>query len=146
MIKVLILCGLLFISGASLANCNTVERNGDSRSSEITGAFNDHFKGFKKNFYVGKFKVVRAVSVGFEGCTGTIKMKVKLDRSWPFKDASGTVRLKGLVSRLDSNKICLRNASIVDISLTNTSGAEEDLYKKIANPFMGPLSRCYELS
>ena len=146
MIKVLILCGLLSISGASLANCNTVERNGDSRSSEIKGAFNDSFKGFNKKFYVGKFKVVRAVSVGFEGCTGTIKMKVKLDRSWPFKNASGTVRLKGRVSKLDSTEICLRNASIANISLTNTSGAEEGLYKTIANPFMGPLSRCYDLN
>ena len=57
------------------------------------------------------------------------------------RDASGTVVLKGDL-RLEDGKICVANASVADVDVSNTLNLGESIYKWVANRAL-PSTLCF---
>ena len=107
-------------------SCSSVESAGNIWSPDIVEALDAEIGGTTYTINKFSFKSFRLESIdslSFNGCQGTIKVSVKLDRPWPFVDASGDIILTADVdlTQTEIERFCLINVQVTEVNLDRTS-------------------------
>lgn len=123
LLSMILLSLFQFSPSVMAADCNGIERDGNSRQNEILRKFNSEYADEEEeNPY---FKVDFATKVSFKECTGYITMKIiVMPEDQPI--VTGEATLKGKITDLTDRKICYKNASVV------SNSPELDEYKELA--------------
>lgn len=132
--------------------CQIVEITGNDpvMNARILSDVNRDYAGRTERISRRKsFVLNRATQITFTGC----KMRMRFDAEMKRKirrDASGTVDVVATMknfrfgSRSRPGRACVKDASVDDVSLSNTLRIGEFFYKKVANWFMEKPT-CFDL-
>lgn len=126
-----------FASSASALECKGVTLP----DSLAVALLNTKVAGVSYKISDRKKLIIRKVeSISGTGCNFRAKVSVKLERKLR-RDAVGTVTLGGTL-KTSGSKVCIANAYVHDVDLSNTLGIGESVYKWVANKVL-PANMCF---
>jgi hypothetical protein len=101
---------------------------------------NSQAAGYRQELSDRKTLVVRSVrAVSGTNCKIGAEVNVTLERRIR-RDASGVISVRGDLN-LNNGKLCISNAQVIGVSLSNTLGVGEAIYRRVANRVL-PTNLC----
>lgn len=152
---ILTVLGLLFSKGLSAQslNCRVIESVGNH--PDINPILLDKIRNqsvgmsFKGLTNLKKIVIKDIERLRFEGCKAIAIARVVVDRKVR-KNAKGTILVKGdvvkaenLLGKSGKSLVCITNATIKDVDVSNTFRLGEKFYKWVGNKVF-PDNHCYE--
>lgn len=138
---------------AQSLDCRLIERLGNHPdvNPEILRQINEQAANteYKGMTNLKTIKIKEIESVRFEGCKIIAIARVVIDRKVR-KNAKGTIEIradvvsvKNLLSTTETKSICVKNAKIKNVNVSNTLKIGEKFYEWAANKIF-PNNQCYE--
>lgn len=142
-----------FNLNAQNLDCRLIERLGNNPeiNQEILLQINEYAAGseYKGLTNLKEIRIKKIESIRFEGCKMFAIARVVIDRKVR-KNAKGVIEIKAdvisvknLLSQTETKSICIANAKIKDVDVTNTLNIGEKFYEWAANKVF-PNNQCYE--
>jgi hypothetical protein len=125
-------------------SCDAIEALADDSQSLIEQFNLAGYAGYEKKYRRKTFVIHQLADIIPDECNAYLEFDVTLKRPWR-RDAHGTMVVHGTLSANpegDMLKVCLSNAEVIDLVLSNTAWVGEQFYEVVSRLEPPVLEKC----